>query len=102
MQRQEKCGQKTEVYSRVVGYFRPLAQWNAGKQSEFRDRKTFAVADDAEGDQRAHGADEMEKDQVQQQKEAPAEPAENPSGNQQVVISDEEYEEWKESIGWRG
>lgn len=33
-----------EVYSRVVGYFRPVNQWNAGKQQEFRDRKTFTTA----------------------------------------------------------
>ena len=30
-----------EVYSRVVGYFRPVNQWNLGKQEEFRDRKEF-------------------------------------------------------------
>ena len=32
---------KTEVYSRVVGYIRPVGQWNKGKQSEWRDRKVF-------------------------------------------------------------
>ncbi|HSA08642.1 MAG TPA: ribonucleoside triphosphate reductase, partial [Candidatus Moranbacteria bacterium] len=36
--------QKTEIYSRVVGYIRPVQQWNKGKQEEFKDRKTFAVA----------------------------------------------------------
>ena len=30
-----------EVYSRVVGYLRPVNQWNLGKQQEFSDRKTF-------------------------------------------------------------
>jgi len=30
-----------EVYSRVVGYLRPVEQWNRGKQQEFKDRKTF-------------------------------------------------------------
>lgn len=30
-----------EVYSRVVGYLRPVNQWNRGKQQEFTDRKTF-------------------------------------------------------------
>jgi ribonucleoside-triphosphate reductase len=30
-----------EVYSRVVGYLRPVDQWNAGKQEEYRERKTF-------------------------------------------------------------
>lgn len=29
----------TEIYSRVVGYYRPTSQWNKGKQSEFEDRK---------------------------------------------------------------
>jgi ribonucleoside-triphosphate reductase len=35
------CGAKCEVYSRVVGYLRPVDQWNDGKQSEFAIRKTF-------------------------------------------------------------
>ena len=39
-----KCGEKCEVYSRVTGYFRPVANWNKGKQEEFKDRRTFKVA----------------------------------------------------------
>ncbi len=35
------CGAKCEVYSRVVGYLRPVDQWNDGKQSEFKIRKKF-------------------------------------------------------------
>lgn len=35
--------QKTEVYSRVVGYIRPVQQWNRGKQEEYKDRKEFVV-----------------------------------------------------------
>ena len=35
------CGARCEVYSRIVGYFRPVDQWNDGKQSEFRIRRTF-------------------------------------------------------------
>ncbi len=35
------CGRDTEVYSRVVGYLRPVTQWNDGKQEEFHLRKTF-------------------------------------------------------------
>ncbi len=38
-----KCGAECEVYSRVVGYLRPVNQWNKGKQEEFKIRKTFAV-----------------------------------------------------------
>lgn len=33
--------QRCEVYSRVVGYIRPIRQWNKGKQSEFADRVAF-------------------------------------------------------------
>lgn len=33
-----------EVYSRIVGYFRPIQQWNNGKASEFTQRKTFDQA----------------------------------------------------------
>lgn len=32
-----------EVYSRIVGYLRPVQNWNAGKQEEFKDRKEFVV-----------------------------------------------------------
>ena len=35
------CGAQSEVYSRVVGYLRPVDQWNDGKQAEFTIRKTF-------------------------------------------------------------
>jgi ribonucleoside-triphosphate reductase len=35
------CGAYSEVYSRVVGYLRPVDQWNNGKQAEFSIRKTF-------------------------------------------------------------
>ena len=38
-----ECGATTEVYSRVVGYIRPVSQWNRGKRSEFKDRKTFKL-----------------------------------------------------------
>jgi anaerobic ribonucleoside-triphosphate reductase len=42
----EAEGQETvcEVYSRVVGYIRPIDQWNAGKQEEFKERKMFDKA----------------------------------------------------------
>jgi ribonucleoside-triphosphate reductase len=38
------CQQKTEVYSRVVGYYRPVQQWNPGKRAEFSDRKPYLIA----------------------------------------------------------
>lgn len=33
---------KCEVFSRVVGYMRPVQNWNEGKAEEFNDRKTFS------------------------------------------------------------
>jgi ribonucleoside-triphosphate reductase len=36
-----KCGMKCEVYSRVVGYMRPVSTWNKGKQEEFKERVVF-------------------------------------------------------------
>ncbi|HIE35845.1 MAG TPA: hypothetical protein EYP89_01235 [Candidatus Omnitrophica bacterium] len=38
-----RCGSKCEVYSRIVGYLRPIFQWNEGKQAEFRLRKNFKI-----------------------------------------------------------
>jgi ribonucleoside-triphosphate reductase len=38
------CGAPSEVYSRVVGYLRPVNQWNEGKVEEFNARKTFKLA----------------------------------------------------------
>lgn len=38
-----KCNEKTEVFSRVTGYYRPVANWNQGKQEEFRERKVYEV-----------------------------------------------------------
>ena len=37
------CGQKTEVYSRITGYYRPVQNWNDGKAQEFKDRKTYDI-----------------------------------------------------------
>lgn len=39
-----KCNTSTEVYSRVVGYYRPVANWNEGKRQEFADRLEYKVA----------------------------------------------------------
>lgn len=39
-----KCDQKTEVYSRVVGYHRPINHWNKGKREEFKERQEFNPA----------------------------------------------------------
>jgi len=37
------CGKKTEVYSRITGYYRPVQNWNDGKVQEFKDRKVYDI-----------------------------------------------------------
>ena len=39
-----ECGEKTEVYSRITGYYRPVQNWNDGKAQEYNDRKVYDVA----------------------------------------------------------
>lgn len=41
-----KCGDDCEVFARVVGYIRPVRQWNEGKKTEFAARKTFVIQED--------------------------------------------------------
>ncbi len=38
------CGEATEVYSRITGYYRPVQAWNDGKSQEFAERKTYNIA----------------------------------------------------------
>lgn len=45
-QKQVPC----EVYSRIVGYLRPVDSWNQAKQTEFEERKTYEVTDDEDRD----------------------------------------------------
>lgn len=43
---QEKCpicGERTEVYSRITGYYRPVSNWNDGKMQEYRDRRSYDI-----------------------------------------------------------
>ena len=38
-----ECGEKTEVYSRITGYYRPIQNWNDGKSQEYKDRTVYDV-----------------------------------------------------------
>ena len=38
------CGEETEVYSRITGYYRPVKNWNDGKAQEFKDRKVYDIS----------------------------------------------------------
>lgn len=37
------CGETTEVYSRITGYYRPVQNWNAGKSQEYKERKVYDI-----------------------------------------------------------
>jgi ribonucleoside-triphosphate reductase len=41
------CGVETEVYSRIVGYLRPVKQWNEGKRAEFKLRRLYKINGDS-------------------------------------------------------
>lgn len=38
------CGEKTEIYSRITGYYRPVQNWNDGKVQEFEDRQVYTTS----------------------------------------------------------
>ncbi len=40
---QQKCQEKTEVWSRVCGFFRPINGWNKGKRAEYDERLNFKL-----------------------------------------------------------
>lgn len=52
-----ECGSACEVFSRIVGYLRPVSQWNDGKKKEFIDRKVFRF-DNAAGKNSLHNKNE--------------------------------------------
>ncbi|MBQ7402654.1 MAG: ribonucleoside triphosphate reductase [Lentisphaeria bacterium] len=52
-----ECGKKTEVYSRITGYYRPVQNWNDGKAQEYKDRKVY----DASGAVKRNFAGKMDK-----------------------------------------
>ena len=39
-----ECGETTEVYSRITGYYRPVQNWNDGKSQEYAERKVYDIA----------------------------------------------------------
>ncbi len=41
-----ECNDETEVYSRIVGYYRPVKNWNKGKKEEFSERKTYFIREE--------------------------------------------------------
>ena len=57
-----ECGEKTEVYSRITGYYRPVQNWNNGKAQEFKDRRLYEIDHSSVADVRK--ADAPAKDEA--------------------------------------
>ena len=68
------CGEKTEVYSRITGYYRPIQNWNDGKAEEFRNRKVYNIGRSNELHPELH----VEGDATAEQTEQAAEQSESP------------------------
>ena len=68
-----ECGERTEIYSRITGYYRPVQNWNDGKAQEFKDRKVYDIG-------RSHLTHQgvLHPDVKPEQ---PAAPAEEPAAN---------------------
>jgi len=49
--------QTCEVYSRIVGYLRPVSQWNEGKKEEFKDRRYFDINSEEKEEEKATNTD---------------------------------------------
>ena len=58
-----KCGKETEVYSRITGYYRPVKNWNDGKSQEYKERKTYDIANS----KLTHKGPLTEEDRVQEE-----------------------------------
>ena len=63
------CGEKTEVYSRITGYYRPVQNWNDGKSKEFKDRKVYNIETSVLKRDHADHAMEAKPAQMQPEKE---------------------------------
>ncbi len=55
-------GTPTEVYSRIVGYYRSVKNWNRGKKAEYKERKTFVVDQDSAKTRATTGPSMMRRD----------------------------------------
>ena len=58
------CGQRTEVYSRITGYYRPIQNWNDGKTEEYKQRLEYVPANS----HLTHGVDRPDEDATEEAK----------------------------------
>ena len=73
-----ECGEKTEVYSRITGYYRPVQNWNVGKAQEFKERRLY----DIPNSRLTHiGPMQLDNDPA-----AVSEPAQESSGEERILL----------------
>ena len=77
------CGKKTEVYSRITGYYRAVSNWNNGKASEFKERKTYNVVQPSGGE---CDACNLTTD-IPEEKTAAIEPEQKASGTKITILT---------------
>ena len=77
------CGKKTEVYSRITGYYRAVSNWNNGKASEFKERKTYNVVQPSGGE---CDACNLTTD-IPEEKTAAIEPEQEASGTKITILT---------------
>ena len=77
------CGKKTEVYSRITGYYRPVQNWNDGKAQEYKDRKVYNI-----GNSRlTHtGPNPAPVDDAPAAQVAPVQPAQKPAADSSILL----------------
>ena len=78
-----ECGETTEVYSRITGYYRPVQNWNAGKTQEYKHRKVYNI----ETSVLTHGKPEMGELKIIADAKKDAECACSPSSAKAILFS---------------
>ena len=78
-----ECGETTEVYSRITGYYRPVQNWNAGKTQEYKHRKVYNI----ETSVLTHGKPDMGELKVIAEDKTQAECACAPSSAKAILFS---------------
>ena len=63
-----ECGEETEVYSRITGYYRPVKNWNDGKSQEFKCRKEYTMEESNAHDMKNKNCECDNKDEIKEKK----------------------------------
>ena len=81
-----ECGAKTEVYSRITGYYRPVQNWNDGKSKEFKDRKVYNIENSVLKRSHADHAMELKQPELQPHTETVQTEAIASDGQKEIIL----------------